>query len=57
MSLDSNVLFFFFGAEIYKLEILKNLPPIAKISTREVRSFSARENKYTRKLVRLRYVN
>ena len=45
---------FFFGAEIHKLEIFKNLP-FTKISTREIRFFLARKNKYTRKLVRLRY--
>ena len=42
-------------AKIYTREIFKSLS-FAKISTREIRFFLARENKYTRKLVRLRYL-
>ena len=41
-------------AKIYTRKIFKSLS-FAKISTREIRFFLARENKYTRKLVRLRY--
>ena len=41
-------------AKIYTREIFKSLS-FAKISTREIRFFLTRENKYTRKLVRLRY--
>ena len=57
MSLDSTVFSysFFFGAEIDKLEILKNLP-FAYISTYKIKLISAHKNKYTKKLVCLRYV-
>ena len=47
---------FFFGVEIYKLKIFKNLP-FAKISTREIRSVLACKNKYMRKLVHLKVCN
>ena len=47
---------FFFGVEIYKPKIFKNLP-FAKISTREIRSVLACKNKYMRKLVHLKVCN
>ena len=49
----AKVLTFWRFAKIYTREIFKSLS-FAKISTREIRFFLARENKYTRKLVRLR---
>ena len=47
---------FFFGAEIHKIEIFKNLP-FAKISTCEITIFLACKNEYMQKLVCLRYVS
>ena len=44
----------FFEAEIYKFEIFKNLA-FAKMSTRKIRFFVARKNKYTQILVHYRY--
>ena len=46
---------FFYVAEIYKLEIFKNLPFVKNKYSRDTIFFLARKNKYFRKLVRLRY--
>ena len=51
MSLDSTVFLLFLGAEIYKIEVFKNLP-FTKISTRKIRFFLACKNNSKLKVIR-----